>query len=481
MKGCSPVLFFGAPGTGKSVFPFYIANDLNRNFSLNFSLVFTRCDQLVKCSKGIEEAIAQLERMFQLADKNQPVIVVFDEVDSLMSPIEGSGKQTALLTKWLREYVREGPERILSVFITHHPHEMDFSVMRHIRVSLFFEMTPPETIDQIVGDVLRIDNFHEVGYVFRKELDKIGVVPLASDVVMACHTLETGGEKPHASTAQAIGKQLALSSSGLPREYLERYEETYRDLIARSRTQMSYWASESERPPKSEAKDLLVQEAKAEIGVEQAVVDLFAEPRDEEIAILGRVAYSRLRAISRLKLEIDRQKNVDERILQKIIEDAPWLLNPQWTVFGMCETFETVRERFEKWFEHQYHERLVTSVTENDRLVPDFVLLNPGKRLEIVEIKKRWHVFGDKEYERLQRYVDGLDEFLKIHKDFQKEFGDKCHITLICDDIRLNSIYQRAFNSLKADGRLELIPWNVFLVQIENAQRDFIAALRKKS
>jgi hypothetical protein len=46
---------------------------------------------------------------------------------------------------------------------------------------------------------------------------------------------------------------------------------------------------------------------------------------------------------------------------------------------------------------------VVTFSTSNrGTLTPDFILLNLGGRLEIVEIKRRWHVFVDEEYERLQ-------------------------------------------------------------------------------
>lgn len=211
------------------------------------------------------------------------------------------------------------------------------------------------------------------------------------------------------------------------------------------------------------------------------IAGLFAEAKIGEVAVLGRVAYQRLNAIGRLKIEIDKEPEVDERVLQKIIEEAAWLIHPQWTVFGMTETFKTVRERFEKWYEHKYDAKISTSAIKDDKRIPDFVLLNPGRRLEIVEIKKKWHVFNDKEFERLHKYIEALDKFLTEHKDFKKDFGEKCHATLICDEMKLNDIYDTAFESLVNNGRLEHIPWNVFLTRAENAHRDFIEALKKHS
>ena len=217
----------------------------------------------------------------------------------------------------------------------------------------------------------------------------------------------------------------------------------------------------------------------SDIGL-NTIASLFAEAKIGEVAVLGRVAYQRLNAISRLRTEIDKEPEVQERILQKIIEEAPWLINPQWTVLGMTQKFKTIRERFEKWYEHKYGDKIATSAMEDEERIPDFVLLNPGMRLEIVEIKRKWHVLDDKEYERLHRYIEALDKFLAEHKEFQRDFGEKCHATLVCDEIKLNEIYDRAFKSFINERRLDHVPWNVFLTRSENAHQDFVAALREK-
>lgn len=211
-----------------------------------------------------------------------------------------------------------------------------------------------------------------------------------------------------------------------------------------------------------------------------SIACLFAEAKIGEIALLGRVALQRVTAINRLKIEIDTDKEVNEKVLQKIIEEAIWLINPQWTVFGMNKTFKTVRERFEKWYEKKNNgEKITTSTIGDDETIrPDFVLLNPGKHLHIVEIKKRYHVFGDDEYVRLHKYIESLDTFLSEHEEFQEEFGKHCDITLVCDNMNINKIFQDSFDKLKDEGRLQRIPWNVFLVRAENAQQDFISALQ---
>jgi len=209
----------------------------------------------------------------------------------------------------------------------------------------------------------------------------------------------------------------------------------------------------------------------------QTIASLFAEARIGEIAVLGRVALQRLGAISRLRIEIEKQPEVNERVLQEILEEAPWLINPQWTVFGMTESFKTVRHSFELWYGRKYKEDIATTTMNADGKIPDFILLNPGRQLEIVEIKKRWHTFGDADYERLQKYVDALDLFLSSNEDFQKDFGGQCHAILICDQIELSDVSHRAFESLRKEGRLENITWDVFLARAEKAHQDFIDAL----
>lgn len=209
------------------------------------------------------------------------------------------------------------------------------------------------------------------------------------------------------------------------------------------------------------------------------IAELFAKAKIGELTVLGRVALQRLTAIDRLKKEIDREIAVEERILQSIIEQAPWLINPQWTVFGRTETFKSVRERFERWYEHKYGKQIKTSTLQDDAKKADFVLLNPGKRLEIVEIKKRWHRFTNAENERLNGYIEALDTFLVENEDYRKEFGDECHATLVCDEIGLSGANERAFTSLVQGGRLENISWDVFLTRAGDAHQDFIDALEK--
>ena len=146
----------------------------------------------------------------------------------------------------------------------------------------------------------------------------------------------------------------------------------------------------------------------------------------------------------------------------------------------MTESFKTIRERFEKWFEKEYERPIKTSAIENENKIPDFVLLNPGKQLQVVEIKKRGHVFSDVEYERLHRYIEALDKFLADHEEFQSDFGSQCNITLVCDQVKLNQIYKDSFEKLEDEKRLQRIPWNVFLVRTENAHLDFITAIKPK-
>jgi len=210
----------------------------------------------------------------------------------------------------------------------------------------------------------------------------------------------------------------------------------------------------------------------------EEIAELFASAKIGEITILGNVASRRLGAIRRLQIELDKEPEVDEKILQNIIEESPWLINPQWTVFGITETFKTVRGRFERWYKNEYEEEIVTSTLNEDNKIPDFVLLHPGLYLEIVEIKRRWHKFSNSEYQRLDNYVTALDTFLSINEDFRNIFSDKCHAILVCDDLNLSGTDLRAYNSLIDSGQLEKITWDAFLTRTINSHQDFITELR---
>jgi hypothetical protein len=81
----------------------------------------------------------------------------------------------------------------------------------------------------------------------------------------------------------------------------------------------------------------------------EAVSKILRTARLAELASFGRIAEDRIRVIEKLeKLKDD--KNTDEGEFQRLIEEAPWLINPQWAPVAANSTFTTLRREFEKFY-----------------------------------------------------------------------------------------------------------------------------------
>ncbi|MEU5911252.1 ATP-binding protein [Micromonospora sp. NPDC047527] len=201
-----------------------------------------------------------------------------------------------------------------------------------------------------------------------------------------------------------------------------------------------------------------------------AVMALFQRARLVEMYSLGQVAEERLDVITKLE-ELVANGRTLERPLQELIEQAPWLLAPEWTPLGMNESLKRVRASFEIWYEKVFRKSVVTSAIDNERKEPDFVMLNDAGVLWIVEIKRLEYHLTDEEYQRGFGYLAALTKFL----DDNKELGDQFPIrrlTFVSDYIdRLSPV---SLSSLNSDPRVSHRTWHELLDFTKRAHRDFL-------
>ena len=212
----------------------------------------------------------------------------------------------------------------------------------------------------------------------------------------------------------------------------------------------------------------------------EMVVRIFNETRIAETASLGQVAFRRIEAIVKLEDVFAPGASVEERHLQELLENAPWLINPQWTVLQANQSFKSMRNAFESWYEEKYGALITTSTigTAREELKrPDFVMLHVGKNIEIVELKRPGHALTDEEFERIQEYYDRMTVFLDNHPVFKSEFPSP-HVMLVCDDLNLGPIHSNAYERLKEHGNLEKKGWRELLHDSKKAHGDFLDAFK---
>lgn len=208
-----------------------------------------------------------------------------------------------------------------------------------------------------------------------------------------------------------------------------------------------------------------------------AIAAMLSQARVAEIASMGQVAYDRIKTIDRLEEIVDSKQ--EERYFQKVIEDAPWLIHPEWTVLAQNQPLEDLRRTFEKWYKDNYGEEILTRVIDDPTRKPDFVMLSIDRQIAIVEIKAADHKFDKHDMERLDRYIQALDKFLADNPVYAKEFGDSPKVILVADEVNLKGVDKTAYAGLVGSGRLEKRTWREFLHLTKKRHEKFLEARGK--
>ena len=202
----------------------------------------------------------------------------------------------------------------------------------------------------------------------------------------------------------------------------------------------------------------------------EVLVSLLRTARIAELASFGRIAEDRLKVISRLDGLKDRS-DTQEADLQRLIADAPWLIDPEWAPVIANQTLQQLRREFANHYERETGERIDLNNFEHPRKRPDFVLSSQDGIAQIIEIKRPGHKLTNAEMERIVTYHDCMESFLQANAEFRKRIQD-FHITLVCDNLALSGSQKAA---LRFMTKLTRLTWRDFLMRTETVHKDFLA------
>jgi hypothetical protein len=208
----------------------------------------------------------------------------------------------------------------------------------------------------------------------------------------------------------------------------------------------------------------------------EAIAKIFNDAKIAEAASLGQVAIERIDAIKKLEASLSPEIAEVELTLQKLLEGAPWLINPQWTMLQANQTFENMRSAFERWYIAEFDVPITTTALKpevEEKRRPDFIMLHIERNVEIVEIKRPQHALTDKEFDRLLGYYDSLSKFLELNPEFKAIFP-KPHITLVCDKLDLDRTHIEAYERLKEHNNLTKKTWEELLMDCKKVHEDFL-------
>ncbi len=221
--------------------------------------------------------------------------------------------------------------------------------------------------------------------------------------------------------------------------------------------------------------EMLRDAADADVTPLSIVNDILRTARLAETVTFGRQVKKRLEIIHRLESLKD-MVDTPEAELQKLIESAPWLVNPQWVPVTSNQALKTLKKEFAKFFKEQTGKEIqLGDFTEPDKR-PDFVLFSQDRRLQIIEIKKPKHKITNAEMDRIITYFDQFEAFLadEKHKDF-KEIADNFHLTLVSDGEELSGAQKKAYTAYIAEKSMTPINWASFLLRTKKTHEEFLA------
>ncbi len=205
------------------------------------------------------------------------------------------------------------------------------------------------------------------------------------------------------------------------------------------------------------------------------LIDLFGKTRVAESASYAQIASERVRILDQLDTIIFDTAR-DEAALQRIITEAPWLIQPDWTVITANQSLKTFKTSFENYLKRE-HDIDAVLVIEYETKRPDFTLVAVGGMLHFVEIKASGHALDDEDMKRLYRYVDALKQFFESNPDMAAEFPRKWRIDLVVDSVALKDpINKRTFQATLDANEVFQLSWDDFRNRARRTNEAFLQA-----
>ncbi|TKJ40073.1 ATP-binding protein [candidate division LCP-89 bacterium B3_LCP] len=201
----------------------------------------------------------------------------------------------------------------------------------------------------------------------------------------------------------------------------------------------------------------------------KALLKLIKSTKIAQLASFGQIVTEKLKTIDVLQEAIG-QVGTDERELQKILEDAPWLINSRWEPVTANRNLKNFQEAFESWFHKKYHKDIVTSASIIYKTKkPDFIMLDVESAIVIVEIKPPKHTFNKTDWDRFNKYLEALQMFLVENPVFLENFPNGYMAIIIADSVNVDFTISEAIDSLERKGKLKRYEWSKL---IEGTKKD---------
>jgi hypothetical protein len=212
-----------------------------------------------------------------------------------------------------------------------------------------------------------------------------------------------------------------------------------------------------------------------------SVTAILKTARVAELASFGQIAQERVNVIEHVEILKDDPKT-PEAAFQALVNNAPWLIDPQWSPVVANQSFATLKKEFQKVYKKETGNELFLDDFSDPKKRCDFVLTQYEGAIEIVEIKAPGHNIGPDDFDRMNTYVDLMKEFLAQpgNKAFKDAFPRGFHVTLVCDGVALKGTHRTAFEGLQDKKILTHLNWKSFLLKTRQMHESFLKEAEKQ-
>lgn len=152
-KGCRGIIMYGPPGCGKTLLSEAAAGEVKQK---GLDINFYKVDQSDVKNMWVGKSEQRMRELFNVASKNQPAILFFDEIDSLAGTRkkETSKHGRDLSNEFKSDFDRIKDKTVLVIGATNHPWSIDSAFVRPGRFEEQLFVPPPDL--EARAEILRI-------------------------------------------------------------------------------------------------------------------------------------------------------------------------------------------------------------------------------------------------------------------------------------------------------------------------------------
>lgn len=202
-----------------------------------------------------------------------------------------------------------------------------------------------------------------------------------------------------------------------------------------------------------------------------------------ELSSFGRIAKKRVEIIDKL-YHLKEASSVTEAQLLDLVEEAPWLVDPEWAPVTTNKNLAAVREQFEKFLKSDLGQQIHLAGHAGRRAGTraDFILLEEDSAIHLVTIRKPKTLITDDDVDVLSDYLFLLKSFVEAPENelILRRYNRNYRITVVCDGLELDRKNTQLFESWQDKKQVAVYNWAAFLDKTDLVHQDFIAEAERQ-